>query len=717
MADFKINGFDLIEKVGEGGMGQVWKARQLSLDRLVAIKFLSPRQSHDPESIKQIIHEARTAAKLKHPGIVHMYDTNEQDGQSCLVMEFVDGYNVGQWIKRKTLISPRDALLVVESVAIALRYAWREAGLIHCDIKPENIMVDQDGTIKVADLGLSITRDSQGEFTPKDEVVGTPGYIAPEQVEGNVALDCRADIYSLGCCLYHMVTGVRPFSSLPDGEAMEAHVTSQIPDPRDLVPEVPGSVCALIEWMLIKDRDQRLANWDVVLKELHRLQKGAMLTRGVAPEGASTLRRRVQTAAPAPVESKPTPAPASSRMAAILMVGAVIASIQIAGIWWFSRKSEPVAPPASIPMLEVTTPLSAPPVLEPARDGRSASGPNQLDKDRKIARELRAIKRTVDEFIASSQYAEAIEWLEGYSSQYPEATNGLRNELLAELKGKLKAVEDSRLGEVEWTNRLNAILSSVLSGKYPVARQLTDEALKQEILQNHKQELMSIGRILDDVVALPDKILATFQGDIGKELTLPLVRGPFQGRLLAIKDRKLILKTADESAQLDLRFEEISPAERQARLIALELPEGNLLRGVAAYNAGKDEEAEALLTQTASKLGPMLIERKKADAAAVAKAIVQASEHAAEEEALRADPAFIAFAKLLKRSGIDLIQYELSKMKGAIESTTLSRDVALQADKALDGYLEKYGTSSFAEKYAELVLAFQGACGQAIRQK
>lgn len=717
MADFKLSGFDLIEKVGEGGMGQVWKARQLSLDRMVAIKFLSPKLSHDAESIKQIIHEARTAAKLKHPGIVHMYDANEQDGQGCLVMEFVDGYNVGQWIKRKTLLSTRDALVVVESVAVALRYAWREAGLIHCDIKPENIMVDNDGTIKVADLGLSITRDSRGEFKATDEVVGTPGYIAPEQVEGNVALDCRADIYSLGCCLYHMVTGVRPFSSLSDSEAMEAHVTSQIPDPRDIVPDVPASVCGLIEWMLIKNRDQRLTDWDAVLKELHKVQKASMFIRGPAPARASTMRRSLQAKAPAAeAPNKPDKPPASSRMGAILGVGAVIAAIQIAGIWWFSKKDAPPVPaPAPIPTFMVTNSTVAAPASTPVP--RPAVLPGTPHNDRQIARELRNIKRSVDEFIASSQYAEGIEWLEGYSSQWPEATQGLRRELLADLQSKLKAVADSVLGEAEWTNRLNEITSCVLSGKYPVAKQMVDAALKQELLQKHKPELMSVSQILDDASRLPDKILATFQGDIGNEVTIPLVRGPFKGRLLAIKDRKLVLKTAEESAQIDIRFEEIAPAERLARLSALNLPEGCLLRGVAAYNAGKDDEAEVLLTQTASKLGPMLIERKKADADAASRAIIMASERADEEEALRADPAFIAFAKLLKRAGIDLLQYDLSKMRNAITSVPLSREVALQADKAMDVYLETHGASSFAEKYADLVLAFQSACGQAIRQK
>lgn len=702
-------------------MGQVWKARQLSLDRLVAIKLLPPRLSHDPESIKQIIHEARTAARLKHPGIVHVYDVIEQDGQGCLVMEFVDGYNVGQWISRKKILSYKDALLVVESVAVALKYAWREAGLIHCDIKPENIMIDHDGTIKVSDLGLSLTRDSQGASQVTDEVVGTPGYIAPEQVQGAGQLDCRTDIYSLGCCLYQMVTGVRPFHNLADPEAMEAQVTSQIVDPRDIVPEVPASVCGLIEWMLIKDRAHRLSDWDVVLKELHKVQKSILFTRAPAPAGASTMRRRPQV--PAPVVEAPKcdkqPASSSFRIATILVVGAFIVAIQVVGMWWFSRKAErPAAIPVPTLTVSVATNLPVAPV-------QTAVVPNPVNRGRDIARAVQQIKQVVAEYTLDEKFADGIEWLEAYNGECADETLGLRQDMIATLKDRIaeravptpEVTDEPDPAELEWTNQLYAITSCVLSGKYAVAHQMVEDALKDERLNKHKPELISVDRVLGDVASLTDKLLKTYEADIGKEMTIQLVRGPFKGKLLAVRDRKLVLKTADDSAQIDLRLEEISLAERQARLIALDLPEGNLMRGVAAYSAGKDEEAEAFLIQTASKLGPLLIERHKADLAAAKQAATLASEQDAEEESMRGDPAFQAFAKLLKRAGIDLAQCDLAKMKNAIESAPLNPEVAMHADRSLDAFLETHGNSDFAEKHADLVLAFQSACGRAMRQK
>ena len=195
--DIKLTGFELLELLGQGGMGVVWKARQLSLDRLVAIKLLPPHIGHNADSIKQIMTEARTAAKLKHSGIVQVYDASEEHGHYFFVMEFVNGYNVGKWLARSKVLPWKEVLVVAELVALALDYAWETSGMIHCDIKPENIMVDQDGTIKVADLGLSRTRESR-DSSEETEITGTPSYMSPEQVRGDLSLDCRTDIYSPG---------------------------------------------------------------------------------------------------------------------------------------------------------------------------------------------------------------------------------------------------------------------------------------------------------------------------------------------------------------------------------------------------------------------------------------------------------------------------------------------------------------------------------------
>ncbi|MEI8354199.1 MAG: serine/threonine-protein kinase, partial [Lentisphaerota bacterium] len=147
-----IPGFEMIEKIGQGGMAVVWKARQISLDRIVAIKVLSAQYKRDAADVQRFQSEAQQAAKLKNAGIVQVYDTGVVKGVYYIVMEYVAGYTVGDWVRRKGALSEKDALQVCEHVAKALEYAWQRAGIIHCDIKPDNVILDADGSVKVADL-------------------------------------------------------------------------------------------------------------------------------------------------------------------------------------------------------------------------------------------------------------------------------------------------------------------------------------------------------------------------------------------------------------------------------------------------------------------------------------------------------------------------------------------------------------------------------------
>jgi serine/threonine-protein kinase len=291
MDPIKISGFELIERVGEGGMAAVWKARQLSLDRIVAIKLLPGRVSSHPDDIARLQAEARAAAKLKHPGIVQVYDASEADGVFYFVMEFVDGYTVTAWLRKRNVLSEDDALLIVQSVAEALNYAWKTAGIIHCDIKPDNIMVDADGTIKVTDLGLARLTGMRSEEADSEEVLGTPSYMSPEQAMGVQPLDCRTDIYSLGAALYQMVTGRRLFEGHTDSETMDLQIDGQAPDPIERNRTLSMPLCLLIEKMLVKDRDLRYPDWDAVLSDIRAIRRHQMPLDHLPAEGASTVKR------------------------------------------------------------------------------------------------------------------------------------------------------------------------------------------------------------------------------------------------------------------------------------------------------------------------------------------------------------------------------------------------------------------------------------------
>jgi serine/threonine-protein kinase len=260
-----IEGFDILGLLGQGGMATVWKARQRSLDRLVAIKVLSANVATGSDDLRQFCEEARATAKISHPGIVQAYDAAFAENL-YFVMELIDGYTVGQWLRRKGRIPLPDALLVTESVAAALDYAWEQVGMVHCDIKPDNIMVDSDGTVKVADLGLSQTHLAQA--LDSDEVQGTPNYMSPEQIQGG-DIDCRSDIYAMGATLYHMLTGQFLFNGKPT-TVLDAHLEKAAPSLRQFNAEIQTPVALLVEKMLSKLPQDRQQNWRQVIDDLHR---------------------------------------------------------------------------------------------------------------------------------------------------------------------------------------------------------------------------------------------------------------------------------------------------------------------------------------------------------------------------------------------------------------------------------------------------------------
>ena len=209
--------FEIVEMLGKGGMGAVYKARQPKLDRYVALKILLPDVGKDPAFAERFMREARALAKLNHPSIVAVYEFGEVDGLYYFVMEYVDGVNLRQTIESSGL-TPPEALAIVPQICDALQFAHDE-GVVHRDIKPENILIDKRGRVKIADFGLAKllgvdAEDSSVEkpftLTGTHQVMGTLQYMAPEQMKGSSAVDHRADIYSLGVVFYEMLTGELP---------------------------------------------------------------------------------------------------------------------------------------------------------------------------------------------------------------------------------------------------------------------------------------------------------------------------------------------------------------------------------------------------------------------------------------------------------------------------------------------------------------------------
>jgi len=257
--------FDAI--AGRGGMATVWRCFHKELKRIVAVKVLDVGFAGTGQDIRQFMAEVRAMTDINHPGIVHGYGGDCIDGRYFFIMDYVDGYTFGSLLQRKRRISQNDALIVCESVADALGYAWDRFKIVHCDIKPENIMCDSDGRVKVADLGLCQTTNAIRSGAATEEIVGTPAYMSPDQIYADKPLDCRADIYCLGATLYHLVTGRTLFPLLSPDDTLRAHVDpeSRAPDPRIFNPEISENFVRLLCHMLAKNQDERCQTWDDIL--------------------------------------------------------------------------------------------------------------------------------------------------------------------------------------------------------------------------------------------------------------------------------------------------------------------------------------------------------------------------------------------------------------------------------------------------------------------
>jgi uncharacterized protein (TIGR03067 family) len=256
--------YQLLEELGRGGMGRVYKALHTKLDRIVAVKVLPLARTDDPQAISRFEREMKAVGRLAHPHIVQAYDAREIDGTPVLIMEYVDGLDLAEIVRRVGPLPVADACELVRQTAVALQCA-HEHGLVHRDIKPSNIMLSQTGEVKLLDLGLSrfyADAATADEMTGAGQAMGTADYMAPEQASDSRTVDIRADLYSLGCTLYKLLSGRAPFSG-PDYrgtfDKLNAHVR-QTPIPiRQLVPEVPEQLAAILGRLLAKDPKNRYA--------------------------------------------------------------------------------------------------------------------------------------------------------------------------------------------------------------------------------------------------------------------------------------------------------------------------------------------------------------------------------------------------------------------------------------------------------------------------
>ncbi len=266
----ELGDFKLLKKLGEGGMGEVYLARQQGLDRNVALKVLSKQLGKKDTFVERFFREARAMARLDHPNVLKVFAVETDKGRHYVAIEYVDGQSMQDWLDQLGRLSVPDAMLVTVRCAEALVHA-HEANLVHRDIKPDNVLVTKSGQVKVADFGLAKAADDDVSMTQSGTGMGTPLYMAPEQARNAKTVDLRADIYALGCSLYHFLTGELPFQGETALELVMAKEKGLFTSARKLNKEIPDRLDLLVDRMIAKDPDHRYADCQELLGDLNSL--------------------------------------------------------------------------------------------------------------------------------------------------------------------------------------------------------------------------------------------------------------------------------------------------------------------------------------------------------------------------------------------------------------------------------------------------------------
>jgi serine/threonine-protein kinase len=330
----QIPGYQLISKLGKGAMATVYKARQMSLDRIVAVKVLPKRLSDNPEFVERFYKEGKAAARLSHNNIVQAIDVGcAPEGYHYFVMEYVEGMTLYDIMQPPPVGEGRnfaeaEALDIMIQMADALAHA-HQRNLIHRDVKPKNILLTSEGVAKLTDLGLArATDDKDAAESEAGKAYGTPYYISPEQIRGDVDIDFRADIYSLGATMYHLVTGRPPFDGETPSAVMHKHLKQPLTPADHINTALSAGVGEIIDIAMNKNRDDRYQSTTDLLEDLQAVRRGEPPTharRAVHLDGLEKLEETGKT-----VDIAPAPMPGMSMWGnPMLMTLLVVAGVSV----------------------------------------------------------------------------------------------------------------------------------------------------------------------------------------------------------------------------------------------------------------------------------------------------------------------------------------------------------------------------------------------------
>jgi serine/threonine-protein kinase len=622
---FVIGGFLIKHKLGEGGMGEVYLAKQLSLERDVALKLLPARLTTEGSFLVRFLKEVHYQAKMDHPNIVTAYDAGEDNGIYFMAMAYVEGETLEEWLDRQGTMLERDALHIVRQVGSALKYASEEKGILHRDIKPGNVMITPGLAAKVLDMGLSKSTMEKKSTTHADTLLGTPNYMSPEQIDHPNKIDTRSDLFSLGMSCYHMLTGQVPFEDTSYLHTLKRHASEQLEDPRKLMPGISEGMSRLLARMLARSPDHRYADWNAFLKDLDAVRAGGHLP--ALPEGESVLALKSSPPAPPSEQEGTGPVWADEPEVRDWNVSWIVAAVfsglllGLAGVAVMNHRlpspEEAVRTPASPEAGGIADPVPAPiPTVMPDRVtlqrrqltemiltyernpyahdetlakllalADDAAAPEIADQAAgqivRIRREreeaLQATRTQVREETLQLLYEQGVlaarGYIESYNGPFAKEIDQVRNRLLqriAEREGQEQRQREAETAQAleAFDQLLDALAPRIVKREWILAMEEIRQAAEDPAYFAVSERIESLQEELSSLKQVPREVMETYRLQLRREVTLRLESGEMTVQILDVVPGVLVVSQtlfSDEGVPLGSVEQEILFSELSSR--------------------------------------------------------------------------------------------------------------------------------------------------------
>jgi serine/threonine-protein kinase len=713
-----IGGCRIERPVGKGAMGEVFLATQLSMARSVALKILPSALTSNREFVGRFLHEVRMAAKLEHANIVSAFDAGEDNGVYYFAMAYVDGTGLDVRLKKQGALPEKEALGIVLNVAQALSYAWSRFHLLHRDVKPANILVDTDGEPMLTDMGIAKTvgDDRGSSLTATGVAVGTPHYMSPEQARGQSDLDFRADMYSLGATLYHLVVGEVPFPGTSSMEVVAKHLHDPLPPARKRNPTVSQACSDLIETMMAKDRAHRYQTWDACIRDMQAVHRGRASSAAMARAARIASEQLAR-------QHRGTPAVPRRRLPVLLIAASAVLLLAVVVLSVLLLKdrstrvvhvTESAALPSSPRSPSPPGPDAVPQSVEPDADAVSAGDkatPEAEETSDAGADAEAEVDTEADTGPESPAPAEGEVTLPGPDPDPPGLTEvpqvtppaaethaeppvlDVTHEPAAEDTAADTGKSDAGQPDVDLLQSgLELVADDLLQRRYTTALtawQTTKTIYTEKEQNGASAAVQELDQLVQKVCRLPQQILDSFRADTGRTLDVQLRDGEQRFLIKGVDENTVRAMVVLEHGAMGRTFtvDDLHMKEKIHRVGTSETAAGALMWGLLAYESGRSDVAVKFFRKFDTQLGAALARRIE--------------KIAAEEHELAAERELDAMLRVIAKT----ISSEDAKLVDAIRDKCDSPKRMDKARELLQRFSDKYADTEAGKRWIPVVEA------------